>query len=388
MKKLILLTSLFFVTPSYGQKMAQASGSGIALTTNGYIATNEHVIDGATKIEVDVFTNNLKKTYIAEIVRSDKENDLAIIKITDTHFKSFQNIPYVFKMSNINSGEKVFAMGYPQIDIQGTEVKVTDGLISSKTGFQNSNREFQTSVAIQPGNSGGPLFDNNGNLIGINNAKIPSGENISYAIKISYLNNLIDQINNFPKLPEINKLSQLPLTTKIKTLTDYVVLIRVEVPICDKDLPSQLIKNVTSAYTLTDLNKMFGFNGEKTVETSNTSVYKWQFCSNHMIDAIMVTLVNNKIQAITKSFCNTNYSYTLPEKINSNLKVNLNYKEVSEIFGTEGDLKVASFDFTSKVGGYVTCVLEWKTPDNTCYSLTFVSGKVISFTKFKCIGLN
>ena len=94
-------------------------------------------------------------------------------------------------MQGVNVGENVFAMGYPRPGLQGEEVKVTDGIISSKTGFQNDNKTYQISAPIQPGNSGGPLFDNSGNLIGLTNSGIPSGDNVGYAIKISNLNNLL-----------------------------------------------------------------------------------------------------------------------------------------------------------------------------------------------------
>ena len=177
-KHLIILLLFSFAIKVKAQTTSMASGSGIVLSTDGYIATNNHVVDGGIEFFVDVFTNGFKKSYKASVVKTDATNDLAIIKINDPTFKDFSILPYSLRMQGINVGEKVFAMGYPRPGLQGEEVKVTDGIISSKTGFQNDNKTYQISAPIQPGNSGGPLFDNSSNLIGLTNAGIPSGENV------------------------------------------------------------------------------------------------------------------------------------------------------------------------------------------------------------------
>lgn len=117
-------------------------------------------------------------------------------------------------------------MGYPQIQLQGDELKVTDGIISSKTGFQNDVTTYQISAPIQHGNSGGPLFDKKGNLIGITNAGIPDAENLGYAIKISYLMNMLELFNNID-LNYKNSISYLSLPDMVEKLDDYVVLIKV-----------------------------------------------------------------------------------------------------------------------------------------------------------------
>lgn len=204
-----LITLISFVN---AQTTSIASGSGIVLTTDGFIATNYHVVDKGLDFFVDVFINGVKISYKANVIKTDKANDLAIIKIIDPKFKSFNPIPYCFKMQGINVGEKVFAMGYPRPGVQGEEVKITDGIISSKTGYQNDNKTYQISAPIQPGNSGGPLFDNSGNLIALTSSGIPSGENVGYAIKISYLNNLLDLVPDFSSMPLNNSIANLAFT--------------------------------------------------------------------------------------------------------------------------------------------------------------------------------
>ncbi|MDE6865016.1 MAG: trypsin-like peptidase domain-containing protein [Alistipes sp.] len=110
----------------------------------------------------------------------------------------------------------------------GQEVKVTDGLISSKTGYENDIVTYQISAPIQPGSSGGPLFNKNGNLIGLTNAGIPDAQNVGYAIKASYLKILVDMAPVPIKMPANNTISHLPLTQQIKKLSPYVVLITAE----------------------------------------------------------------------------------------------------------------------------------------------------------------
>lgn len=118
---------------------------------NGYIATNYHVIDGATDIEVDIVKDNQKQSFKAKVISSDKQNDLAIIKIEDAKFKPFHTLSYSFKSIISDVGSNVFALGYPMaLTVMGEEVKFTDGKISSKTGFQGDITTYQISVPVQP----------------------------------------------------------------------------------------------------------------------------------------------------------------------------------------------------------------------------------------------
>lgn len=205
-----------------------ASGSGIIITTNGVIVTNHHVIEGASVIDIQLTRNGEVKTYRSKVLVDDKTNDLALLKIEDVSFQNFLSIPYALKTSICDVGTSVFAMGYPMSNYLGEEVKITDGLISSKTGYQGDIVTYQISVPIQHGNSGGPLFDKQGNLVGITNAGIPEADNVGYAIKTSYLKNLID-VSPIPiNIPSNNKILNLPFTEKIKVLSDYIVHIKIK----------------------------------------------------------------------------------------------------------------------------------------------------------------
>src|SRR5690606_15703896 len=174
----------------------KGNGSGFFINENGYIATNYHVIEGAREIQVEYFQKGIKNTYKAKVIVTDKQNDLAIIQIQDSKFNRLPSIPYVFNYSIKDVGTEVFALGYPMANIMGSEIKYTDGKISSKTGIQGDITVYQISVPIQPGNKIGPLFDSKGNLVGITSSALNkeyfNTENVNYAIKTSYLKNLID----------------------------------------------------------------------------------------------------------------------------------------------------------------------------------------------------
>ena len=110
----------------------------------------------------------------------------------------------------------------------GKEIKITDGIISSKSGFDGDITTYQITAPIQPGNSGGPLFDEKANLIGINSSIIKDAENVSYTIKSNYVLNLIDVLPKSIDLPSNTNLQSLPLTEQIKELSKCVVLIKIK----------------------------------------------------------------------------------------------------------------------------------------------------------------
>ena len=200
------------------------SGTGFALN-NGYIATNYHVVENAKSITIQGVAGNASEKYTASVIATDKVNDLALIQIQDSNFKGFGQIPYRVKTSTSDVGEDVFVLGYPLTTTMGNEIKLTTGIISSKTGFMGDVALYQISAPIQPGNSGGPLFDNQGNLIGIINAKHTGAENVGYAIKASYLNNLVESVTSNSILPSNNTVSAMNLTNKVKSIEKFVFMI-------------------------------------------------------------------------------------------------------------------------------------------------------------------
>ncbi|MBP3535055.1 MAG: trypsin-like peptidase domain-containing protein, partial [Muribaculaceae bacterium] len=206
------------------EQLEKWSGTGFALSNN-FIATNYHVVENAKSISVKGINGEFIVSYNAEVVATDKFNDLALIRINDSRFNGFGDIPYSVKTNIAEVGEDIFVLGYPMTATMGDEIKLTTGVISAKTGYQGDVSLYQISAPIQPGNSGGPLFDNNANIIGVVNAKHQGAENVGYAIKASYLRNLIESYTSQSLLPADNVISTLPLTGKVQQAKNFVFMI-------------------------------------------------------------------------------------------------------------------------------------------------------------------
>ncbi|NLD22461.1 MAG: trypsin-like serine protease [Bacteroidales bacterium] len=200
------------------------SGTGFALN-NGFVVTNHHVIDGAKKILVHMVDGNPNSTMTAEIVAKDESSDLAILKINDNKFTGFGKIPYSISILYADVGEKVWTLGYPLTQYLGNEIKLADGLISSKSGYHGNISTYQITVPVQPENSGGPLFDSKGNIVGIVNASVQGAENVGYAIKTTFLETLSESYSLAQNLPSSNTIASLALKDQVKKVEKFIFLI-------------------------------------------------------------------------------------------------------------------------------------------------------------------
>jgi serine protease Do len=176
----------------------RASGSGVLISEDGYIVTNNHVIDGADEINI---TLNNKRSYKATLVGADPSSDLAVLKIEG------KNFPYLVygNSDDVKLGQWVLAVGYPLT----LDVTVTAGIISAKSRSIGINRRqsespiesfLQTDAAVNPGNSGGALINTDGQLIGINSAiASPTGSyaGYSYAIPVNIVKKIINDLMKF-----------------------------------------------------------------------------------------------------------------------------------------------------------------------------------------------
>jgi len=203
------------------------SGSGFALTRNGLIATSYHVVENASKIQIRGVNGNFDNTYKVKIISFDKNNDLAILKIDDLNFHEIDEIPYSITNRVAEVGENIFVLGYPLRAIMGDEIKLTNGLISSKSGFQGDITSYQISAAVQAGNSGCPLFDDSGNVIGIINSRL-FVESAAYGVKAPYLLMLLSSLDNPPTLSSNKYLAEKSLSEKVKEIKKYVYIIETE----------------------------------------------------------------------------------------------------------------------------------------------------------------
>ena len=161
-----------------------SGGSGFIITNEGYVVTNYHVINGAKRISVVPYEDSAKTI---ELIGYDIEMDIALLKIKGDY------IPLSFGNSdNVEIGEKVIAMGNPF----GLSFSVTEGIISSlhRIGSNGLKVYTQTDVPLNPGNSGGPLINKQGEVIGINNFKIGEAESLGFALESNQAVETINEI--------------------------------------------------------------------------------------------------------------------------------------------------------------------------------------------------
>lgn len=220
------------VSSSESDNSISATGSGFVLHEQGIIATNAHVVENESNIDITISTANGKNTYKSKVLLKDEINDVALLKIVDNEFSSFGDLPYKIS-ENAEIGESVFTIGFPLNSVMGNNIKVNNGIISSNTGIADDIRHYQISVPLQPGNSGGPLFNENGDIIGITSARLDgnaigtSVQNVNYAIKSAYVLNLIKMLPEFEKPIGNSSLNGKDLKEKIRLLKNYVCLITV-----------------------------------------------------------------------------------------------------------------------------------------------------------------
>ena len=175
----------------------KGSGSGFFITDDGYLLTNFHVVENAATVKVSTAQGILP----AKVVKADATNDVALLKVTG----AFKALP-VMSSRTAKLGETVFTVGYPNIELQGFSSKLTKGEISSLTGLKDDPHWFQVSVPVQPGNSGGPLVNQHGNVVGIVAARLSdyaglqtSGalpQNVNYAVKGAYITSFLAPIRD------------------------------------------------------------------------------------------------------------------------------------------------------------------------------------------------
>ena len=210
---------------STNTNVSKWSGTGFALK-NGYVVTNYHVAGEAKTIEIYGVNGNASKGYKATVVGADKVSDLALLKITDKDFSGYGNPPYAFKSSMVDVGENVYVLGYPLTQTMGEEIKLTNGIISARSGYEGDVTTYQISVPVQPGNSGGPMFDMKGNLVGIVCAKHAEAENANYAIKTSYLKNLVESVASSSIFPTVSTINGKELKEQVKQTRNFVYMIK------------------------------------------------------------------------------------------------------------------------------------------------------------------
>ncbi len=202
----------------------QFGGTGFALTSSGYLLTNYHVIKDADSVYIQ---NNIGDQYKVKTIFIDPAYDLAVLQIVDSSFKNLDPLPYSFKKPNSDLGEDVYTIGYPRDDMVYGK-----GYLSANTGFGGDTIAYQVSIPVNPGNSGGPLLDGKGNIIGIISGKQNQVDGAAFAIKSDYLLRSIasipqDSLAQKLNLSKKNSLSGLSRARQIEKMKDFIFIVKV-----------------------------------------------------------------------------------------------------------------------------------------------------------------
>lgn len=191
----------------YKGKVSKFTGSGFFASKLGHIVTNEHVVRNCSRVTVGTNTRN---QITATVLNTDRTNDLALLNILSSSMASNYESPLIenlvkiktllsikglLRSEDIELGEKIIVSGYPYGDRYSSNIKVTGGIVSSTRGLGNNSSRFQIDASAQPGNSGGPIYDGYGNIVGILTAQLNKvkvlkeigsiPENVNFGIKAS-----------------------------------------------------------------------------------------------------------------------------------------------------------------------------------------------------------
>ncbi|MDR0792245.1 MAG: serine protease [Chitinophagaceae bacterium] len=205
----------------------KSGGTAFMIDNHGYLITNAHVLKVGNAAVV--VTNNKGQEFSTHIAYVDAEKDLAILKIADEDFKSF-DIPYtIVKKNSFNLGQEIFTLGYPK-----NEVVYNTGYLSARSGYGGDTSTVQLSLPANPGNSGGPVFNKNGDVVGILSTRETQLEGVTFAIKSKKIYQLLDAWHNADssaanrlKLSYGKGLKGMDREDQIAKLEDCVFLVKV-----------------------------------------------------------------------------------------------------------------------------------------------------------------
>ena len=200
-------------------------GSAFIIDQEGILVSNAHVVRNAKGV---IVTNHEGQEFNARILLTNDQQDLAFLKIEDSDFSKLKPVPYGFKKQTVDLAEPIFTLGYPD-----NKFVYGEGYMSSLTGHDGDTLNCQIAVAANPGNSGGPVFNKNGEIVGILSTREIHSEGVVYAIRSKYLLETVQELKNTNpdfnslKINHESKVRGMDKVQQVKRFQDYVYMLKV-----------------------------------------------------------------------------------------------------------------------------------------------------------------
>jgi S1-C subfamily serine protease len=200
-------------------------GTSFLIDAKGYLVTNAHIVEGARSILVQ---NSKGQDLAATVIFTDKLKDLAILKIEDTAFKAPATLGYSIKRGSADIAEQVYTLGFPR-----NEIVYGEGYLAAKTGFKGDTLTLQIAIAANPGNSGGPILNANGEVIGILSTKQTTAEGAVFATQSKFIFEALKTLQKEDttykniKIPAASSMKGWDRMQQVKKIADNVYMVKV-----------------------------------------------------------------------------------------------------------------------------------------------------------------
>ena len=197
-------------------------GTSFLIDEEGYLVTNFHVVKEATTLRVVNKTNE----YIARRVYADPAHDIAILKIEDKDWKPMPTLPYGLRKSTVDLGEEIFTLGFPR-----NQIVYNRGYLSASSGYLDDSLSIQLAISANPGNSGGPVLDRNGDVIGILSTRDKQANDVVFAAKSINISQAVEELkkdsaHKTVAVPKASHLNGMDRVQQIKKLQHCVFMVK------------------------------------------------------------------------------------------------------------------------------------------------------------------